>query len=757
MMLIRLPLSGQPITQVVKGKIMDKETLMPIAEATAVLDPGAVHTYTTYSNSEGEFYFEHIPVGYHQMVIYHPDYQPAQIKELWVSSGKELVIEVEMHINLTTLGTVEITDSRIAARNEFIHVSHHVLDPANALRYAGSFRDPARMMAYRAGITQLDDSRNDLVVRGNSPAGVSWQIEGIETINPNHFATAGNSGGSMNILNPYTLAKSEFMTGAFPAQYGNALSAVFDVSLRNGNNSKHEYHFRTSLADVEAGIEGPINREKKSSFIAAYRRANLDLAYKINPWVRGYLGNTPNMDDFTFKLYFPAQKGWTSAYGIWGMSELRLREGFETINEEVFNTQSLTTGVSHLRFVGKKSYLKIAAAYARNHTRNGNVNEIALDSLRKESIQSKRAQYTLAFTYNNRPATAHAIRLGLHTHFIQDEVTLDYQNPTFYRHAAKNYLRTQAFFQWKWKFQLAWTLQAGLHAMYVSLNQGFHLGPRLSVSWQLHSNQKLAFAWGIHSQTQPGGLYLSGYTNRDGIQVLPNVKLGFSKSQHFILSYSCTLLNIVQARLEAYYLHHYQIPVFNNPLLTRSFSGLNLGYNFGYDYFTISAKAENLGKGRSYGLELTLERAYENNLYFLFTASLYQARYTTYDAIERNTAFNGNFACNFLMGKEFELGANQKNLLSIDMVVKSAGGRRYTPPGQDERAFEKQYKSYFRSDVKVGFHQNFRKFEQQISVDVRNIFNTKNVLAQTYNPDTDQTTTYYQLGLLPLLSYEINF
>jgi len=112
-------------------------------------------------------------------------------------------------------------------------------------KYPAAINDPLRMATNFAGVASLDDGMNQIVIRGNSPTGLLWRMEGIDIPNPNHFAAKGSSGGGISILSSQLLSNSDFITGAFAADYGNALSGVFDLNLRKGNNEKRE----TTLPD----------------------------------------------------------------------------------------------------------------------------------------------------------------------------------------------------------------------------------------------------------------------------------------------------------------------------------------------------------------------------------------------------------------------------------------------------------------------------------------------------------------------------
>jgi hypothetical protein len=180
----------------------------------------------------------------------------------------------------------------------------------------------------------------------------------------------------------------------------------------------------------------------------------------------------------------------------------------------------------------------------------------------------------------------------------------------------------------------------------------------------------------------------------------------------------------------------------------------------------------NTGTGTNYGVELTIEKFFSKGYYGLITGTLYESKYKGSDKIERNTAFNGKFVYNVLVGKEFKFGKSKKNALSLDAKLTQAGGRYYTPVDLaasqmarqqilkgDDYAYSLRNTDFFRLDIKTGvtFNSSKRKISQSIFFDVQNVTNNKNVFAQRYNPVTNSINTAYQIGLFPNFIYKIQF
>lgn len=156
-------------------------------------------------------------------------------------------------------------------------------------------------MANYTGVVYAGDSRNDIVIRGNSPMGLLWRLDGVEIPNPNHFAALGTTGGAISIINNNLLTNSDFFTGAFPAEYGNATDGVFDLKLRSGNNENREYVFQVGLNGFELGAEGPFSKNAEASYLINYRYSTYALLHAIGIET-GEGSSTPFYQDLPFKL-----------------------------------------------------------------------------------------------------------------------------------------------------------------------------------------------------------------------------------------------------------------------------------------------------------------------------------------------------------------------------------------------------------------------------------------------------------------------
>jgi Carboxypeptidase regulatory-like domain/TonB-dependent Receptor Plug Domain len=297
------------LSQTIRGTITDQVTGAPVSGATIILNDVQPQKGTTTDES-GKFRFHQIPVGRVSLLISSVGYDLKVINGILLGTGKELIMDINLQESISQIDAVVIT----AKKNDGLPgdgaatTSGRTFSVEDTKRYAGSMGDPARMASAFAGVTGGNDESNALIVRGNSPRNVLWRVEGIEVPNPNHFATEGASSGVVSILSPNMIENSDFLTGAFPAQYGNALSAVFDIHLRNGNNERREHTFQTGLLGLEASAEGPFHKNHPSSYLVNYRYSTLSVLDRLG-FDLNEAGQYKDYQDLAFKLNCPTRAG----------------------------------------------------------------------------------------------------------------------------------------------------------------------------------------------------------------------------------------------------------------------------------------------------------------------------------------------------------------------------------------------------------------------------------------------------------------
>ena len=773
--------------QTVRGRIVDKDSKSPLLGAIVGLTDFSTPVGAATDNN-GDFVIENVSTGKHTLSINLMGYKSVTLTDVLVISAKETVLEIEMEESVTTMGEVIVTHKRDHI-NDMALVSTKTFDVQETERYAGSRADPARMASNFAGTQGGDDSRNDIIVRGNSPQGVLWRLEGVDIPNPNHFDIPGTTGGPVSMLNSKTLANSDFFMGAFPAEYGDAVAGVFDVRLRNGNNDKYEFTGQIGLLGTEIAAEGPISRENGSSFLIAYRYSSLQLFQSLNI----NIGTTsiPNYQDLTFKLNYPISKRSTvSVFGIGGLSNINLVVSTlsqqnlqqlygESDRDQYFTSNTGVVGVTYSHIINPDTYTKLTIAETGNDVfahhnyvfRDPVTNDV--DSLKPILGYSFLTKTTVAhWNFTKKISSRQTIKVGV----INNLYSLNLLDSSRQYPPTRESWQTrenfngytdliQAYAEYKYRLSEAVTFTAGLHGQYLTHNKAQSVEPRLGMKMIITDYDVVTFGYGLHSEMLPLYQYFAKDT---GTGALLNYNAGFIRSQHLVLGYDKTLATHLGMHIETYYQY-----LFNVPIETRvgsSYSALDQGTGYSRDF---PGQLQNTGTGYNYGLELTLEKSFDHGYYLLFTGSLFNSQAKGSDGVYRNTDYDTHYALNLLGGYERKLGRN--STLITGAKVTFIGGQLYSPVDTaasnrlgdivviDSERNTMHFKPYFRADVKLGVRINGKKLTHEVGLDLVNVFNTKNILSETYSYGLSQSGSKdpfyytYQLGFLPIFYYRIDF
>lgn len=749
----------QNLEQNIRGRIVDKETLQSLAGVSVRIFP---HQQVVFSDSLGRFNFARTPIGRYKVSFSRLGYAPYEIPLLEVTSGKEIVLPIEMEEKVVYLREVKIVAARRKdqALNESALISTRQFSLAEANRYAGGFQDPARMALNFAGVSNAgSDQNNEIIIRGNSPKGLLWRMEGIEIPNPNHFGDGqGSTSGIISMINSTSLANSDFMTSAFPAEYGNASSGVFDLRFRRGNNEKLEWMAQLSVVGIDLALEGPLGKQGGSYRVGA-RYSTLELLLKSG-LVRINTGNfKPAYRDVNYTIEVPLKKAGTLSF--WGLL------GSNDTEDEKIKTREYSSGFTGVVGLGhklpmKRGNLSSNLAFTQESTQF-NRDELVNAQWKNFRNQSYRyPNWRLNSTYLHKVSSATTLKLG----FILSRLGFDLQENRWNGRALVNYLQetdatyySQVFTQvtQKWTPFLQSTI--GLHTYHFSLNGAKALEPRMAISYQNKSGGRFGLGIGWHSRLEPLSIYLYKRYPSPERFVQPNKSIIPSRSMHQVLSFDQLLGESTRLKIEAYWQDIQQVPI--DSARNGVFSMVN--YSSGIP----SQVLVNEGKGINKGLEFTLERFFANDFYYLLTASLFDSKYQNRNLIWRNTQFNNLFAANLLVGKDFQL--NKQKTLSINFRYMLRGGNRYTPINlpesikrnttilQSAKINEAQYPNFDRLDFSLAYKINRKGHTWSIRADVQNILNIKNVIEERYDSAIKALAYRYALPMVPILSTRLDF
>ncbi|MCC6411622.1 MAG: TonB-dependent receptor [Saprospiraceae bacterium] len=766
-----LAIKAQNITQTLKGVVLDKTVKTPLIGATVAVIPQKGTTETAIgaaTDADGRFRIQGVPIGQYTVVVRYLGYKDLTIPNINVNAGKEtdLTLEAEESVLMGKEVVIKATVDKRKPLNELAAVSARTFSVEETQKFAAAVNDPARMAASFAGVVARDDGNNTIIIRGNNPNGMIWRMEGVDIPNPNHFAVPGSSGGGISIISAQLLTNSDFLTGAFPAEYGNALSGVFDLKLRKGNADKYEYTVQAGFLGIDVAAEGPMRIGKETgSFLVNYRYSTLSLIGKLGV----NIGDAPtNFQDLSFNFWMPAGKvGSFTLFGMGGLSDQKSNGVADSLAWEdepgdryswQFKANTGVTGLTHSKAWDKTFLRSVVAVSGVRQTYAEN--EYTDDYTRQENsnLAFGDGKVTISSVLNHKFNSRHLLRAGAYANFLtydmsQREWDDELERPVQQIADNGNTQSVNTFAQWQFRASEKLTISTGLHGNFFLLNQRYAIENRTSVKYAFTDRNSLSFGFGQHAQSQPLGVY---FVDIDGVK--PNSDLDLTRALHYVLSYDQNLPGNLHVKLETYYQDLYDVPVTTTP---SSFSMLNNEWGYVFE------KLENTGKGRNYGVELTFEKFLTRGLYFMLSNSLYESEYQGSDGIWRDTRFNGQYANSFVAGKEWNWKRNRT--FGVNMRVMHLGGLRASPidleasreAGEtvrdESRAFEDQMPTYFRLDAGVRLKRNRANSTHTVSLDLQNATNRANVYGQHYNPDDDKIEYSYQAPLIPVLSYKVEF
>lgn len=750
---------AQNLEQTIRGKIMDKQTLELLSNVTVKLVPG---NHVSFSDSLGRFYFHKIPLGRYSISFSRLGYSPASIPNLELRSGKEINLPIELEEAPQFLREVIVVSERAKdrAKNEMAMVSTRQFSVTEANRYAGGFQDPARMTLNFAGVTNAgSDQNNEIIIRGNSPKGLLWRMEGIEIPNPNHFGDGqGSTSGIISMINSTSLANSDFMSGAFPAEYGNASSGVFDLRFRRGNNEKREWMAQLSVVGIDVASEGPIGKNG-GSYRAGARYSTLELLLKSG-LININSGNfKPAYRDLNYTIDIPLKKAGLLTF--WGLAGANDTEDEKSTTKDYSNSAMGAFGLSH-KLPFKKGHLSTVLALT---TESANVSKIELMANAWKTTRDQLYRYpnvrlnaTYVYKWNASLTAKFGINISQLSFELKDD-RWDGKKIVNYLNESNSTYYVQQFGQIIKKWTPAFQTTFGLHAYQFELNQSKAIEPRMAISIDNHSGGRFGVGIGWHSRIEPISTYFFKKYIANGNFFQPNKNIKPSQALHQVVSYDQRIGENTRLKVEAYIQNINQVPI--DTAMNGLFSLVN--YTSGIPNQVL----ENTGKGINKGIELTLERFLADNFYYLVTASLFDSKFQNKDLVWRNTQFNNLFAGNILVGKDFQL-AKQKSL-SVNLRYLLRGGNRYTPinlaesikrnttVGIQSKAFESQYPNFERYDFSLAYRINKLNHTWSFRLDLQNIFNTNNIIEERYDSNVKGLSYRFALPLIPIMSSQLEF
>lgn len=756
--------------QTIRGEVVDRTAQIPLPGANVILlDSEPLLGAST--DVEGWFVLNSVPLGRHDIKVSFLGYETVVLPQVLVTSGKEILLRIELREQLLESAEVVVTAGvrKDEALNDLAFVSARTFSVEETRRYAGGLDDPARMASAFAGITTGGNiQENALIIRGNAPKGVLWRLEGVEIPNPSHFAGLSVAGGGgLTLFSSQLLANSDFFTGAFPAEYGNALAGVFDMNFRSGNRGSREHTIQAGVIGLEIASEGPFKLGSPSTYLFNYRYSTLGLILPLLP-----TEDVATYQDLSFKLSFPTRT--MGRFDVWGIGGIDGQSGSATDDstkweyetwDRVDSDLSLAVGaagVSHDLILGQRSHLHTSFAATINRTRLNN-RRLGDDLLLRDhlSIRNKDTRVVLGMYLSQSLGPRHTNRTGISLQQLIFDVNLQAatrnDEPLVpVARASGSSTLLQLYSQSKFRLATQLSVDAGVHVQHFALTTHTSIEPRTGLRWEFVTGQTLSLGYGLHSQIEDLRIYFISGADKT-VEPRLNWDLAPARAHHLVLGYDRTLGADKRLRVEAYYQSLFDVPV----IADSSYSLINFEQDFEFNEALVNA-----GAGRNYGVEVTLERFLQRGYYYLATGSVFRSRYRGGDGVWRDSRFDRGYAFNTLFGKEWSVGDD--DILGLNGRLNLMGGKRRSPldlPASvsaedvlyDERqAFRDRDPDFFILDITVTYRRNHSKYSEVWALQVKNVLGAKNVFPD-YNYAKKTVVDVEEGFPLPVLSYKVEF
>jgi hypothetical protein len=357
---------SQNLVQNVRGQVVESVTKLPVEGAVVQLQTEN-EKHGTQTGKDGYFIIENIHPGRYSVVISMIGFNSLTVPNVIVTTGKETFLNAVLESTNLSTDEINVIDAleKVKPLNTSALNSARSFSIDETKRFAGTFDDPMRAVQNFAGVMSSPNiNSNGIVIRGNSPKGLLWRLDEVDIPNPNHFSLSGQKSGGITIFSSQLLTNSDFLTSAFPPEYGNALSGVFDIKLRNGNSFKMENTVQVGIQGLDIASEGPFFKNSNASYLINYRYSILGFLQLIDKDMKN---KVPSYQDLSFKINIPSgNSGTFTLFGIGGIDKSKFDPDADSTKWEKLDDRTKSTlyntmgafGLSYAVPVGRNTLLK---------------------------------------------------------------------------------------------------------------------------------------------------------------------------------------------------------------------------------------------------------------------------------------------------------------------------------------------------------------------------------------------------------------
>ncbi len=726
-----------------KGKVVDQATKEPLPAATIQIVGTAIGTSST---GNGEFILTGIPVGTYQVRVSLVGYEPVVVSDMIIAVARPADMVVSMHQSSIDIEGVEVSAGYFQ-RSPDAPVSVQRLSYEEIRRSPGGFEDVVRAIAVLPGVAQAQPGRNDLVVRGGAPSENLFIVDNVEIPNINHFGTQGAGGGPLSYINLDFVRETAFSTGGFGVRYGDRLSSVLDIDLRDGRTDRLGGKATVSASQFGLNVEGPLSSD--GSFVFSARRSYLDFIFKsagfsFVPEYWDFLGRASYtidrnnhltvlavgaIDDVSF-FDRNAEDRYSNSR-ILGTAQRQYASGISLRHLFPHGFATFTIGRSYVLYNGLQRDSLLVPVFS-NRSKEGETSLRGDCTLKLSEV----SEMSFGAQVKSILFTANLALPGYVTSFGD---TLRFQVQDYITRSTKG----SAYLQYTQKFLDRFSLVLGGRADYFDrINAKFALAPRASLTWDLTSRTSLSVSAGTYYQTPSYVWLVAGNANRG---------LEHVRADQGVVGVEHLLQEDLRIRIEGYAKYYSKYPAsVNRPYLVLANTGGGYGgAEEGFSSFGLDELVSR-GAGRSFGIELLLQKKLSDTpLYGLASISVCRSRYTALDGIERPGAFEQplmlNLSCGYRFNEKWESSAK----------FRYSSGHPYTPFNPNGTQQVSLYNTARTSplhslDIRVDRRWNFAAWTLITYLDIQNVYNNKHSGSVLWNA-RDQRVEMDEsaIGILP--------
>ena len=735
-------------TGTLKGTIVDRATQQPLPGANLVVLDARLGGI---AGGDGRFTVPDVPVGVHRLQVSMIGYQTAIRPDVVVRSNRITSVEIELEEQ-----ALDMEETMVTA-DYFSQVEEEAVSTVNfnyeeIRRSPGAAGDISRLLQALPAINMASDDRNDLIVRGGSPAENLVLIDNIEIPNINHFPTQGATGGPIGLLNIDLIADVNFSAGGFPAAYGDRLSSVMEVDLREGNRDELDIQANLDMAGAGFIFEGPLSTGRGAWLVSA-RRSYLELIVDAIG-----TGAVPRYSDLQGKATFDLADGHRlSLLGLAGFDEIAFEpeDSDEDDDYTDFTSDQYVTGANWRWLWSTGGYANTSLSFTLTDYAVDVVDGDLGSPIYANQSQERELVLRSSFHYRLGPDTelewggvARRVFSTYDIFFKADTNRVGATTPQVRVGQDVDANKFGLFASARQQLLTRLTATAGVRFEYFDLNEEYDLAPRLNLTFDIDDRTSLNAACGIYYQNLAPSLLVQDPANRD---------LENPRADHYVIGLRRRLTPSTLFTLETFLKQYTQLPLDpDDPTASVIDSYAEYGS-------PTPGRLVGGGEATSHGLELLLQKKLARDLYGSLSYSYSVSSYTDLTGKKRDRSFDNRHLfsaiCGYRPSDRWEFSGRWSY----------AGGRPYTPFDpllstqlgtgivQRDRINAERFPPYHRLDLRVDERRQYKRFNLVSYFTLLNAYNRKNIAAYYWDEDEQQPGRIDQWTFIPVGGFELEF